>query len=91
MGTTTIIVTLALLLDFFKSKLHNKYPKITEFCYDLAYSSKNNRPGEKNNVKTVLGEYLQINYAECVQPSLPSLGNWTRKLMKTGKCSFDLD
>ena len=91
MCTTTIIVTLALLLDFFKSKIQHKYPKINESCFNLKSLGKHKRPGERNKVKTVLTEFLRENYPECVQPKSDILSYWTQKLTKTGECTFDLD
>ena len=42
--------------------------KVQRIMFNLTNFSKNKRLGERNNVKTVLTEYLRANYAHCIQP-----------------------
>lgn len=98
MGTTLITVTLALLLDFFKSKLRDKFPKYSENLFNLdnwaklgANSAKKKRAVQQGKVKTVLEQYLQAHYAECVLPEPKYLTDWVKSLTKSGEHTFELE
>lgn len=92
MGTTSITVTLALLLDFFKSKLIGKFPRYSENIFDLDYLKRTKqRQEDVKKVKEVLSKYLQQNYAECILPASRYLIPWARTLTKSGEHTFELE
>ena len=90
MGETTILVTLLVLLDFFRSKIHNKYPKYNENIFDKANLRRNNRESERKKLKTVLREYLQCEYTECILPEDLKLSNSVKSLIKSGESQLKL-